>query len=95
MEYSYSVLDVMDDDNLRPNNNTWHPKIPGSSSVASSPYFLGVVYWGMDWDCPSYNYVLSQQIKKYYGQITPEIAIQYLTAVEKSGDNRTVHLLIV
>ncbi len=42
----------------------------------------------MDWDCPSYNYVLSQQIKKYYGQITPEIAIQYFTAVEKSGDNR-------
>ena len=38
--------------------------------------------------CPAYNYVLSQQIQKYYGQITPEIAIKYLTAVEMSGDNR-------
>jgi hypothetical protein len=37
--------------------------------------------------CPSYNTVLSDQLKKFYGQITPEIAIKYLTAVEKSGDN--------
>jgi len=75
MEYSYSVLEVMDDQNLRPYNETWHPRIPE------------VVYWGMDWDCPSYNYVLSGQIKKYYGKITAEIAIQYLTSVEKTGDN--------
>jgi len=74
-EYSYSVLDVLNDENMRPNNNTWHPK------------FEGVVYWGMDWDCPSYNYVLSQQIAKYYGKITPQIAISYLTAIEMSGDN--------
>jgi len=79
MEYSYSVLDVMDDTNLRPANDTWHPKIPD------------VVYWGMDWDCPSYNYVLSQQIKKYYGQITPELAIRYFTAVEMSGDNHLAY----
>jgi len=37
MEYSYSVLEVMDDQNLRPYNETWHPRIPE------------VVYWGMDW----------------------------------------------
>jgi len=75
MEYSYSVLDVFDDKNLRPDNSSWHPRIKD------------VVYWGMDWDCPSYNYVLSTQIKKFYGKITPEIAIRYLTAVEMSGDN--------
>jgi len=79
MEYSYSVLDVMDDDNLRPFNNTWHPRIPG------------VVYWGMDWDCPTYNLILSEQIKKFYGQITPQIAIQYFTAVEQSGDNHLAY----
>jgi len=79
MEYSYSVLDVFDDKNMRPNNDTWHPKIDD------------VVYWGMDWDCPSYNYVLSGQIEKYYGQITPEIAIQYLTPVEKSGDDHLAY----
>jgi len=73
--YSSSVLRVFDDKNLLPYNNTWHPRIPN------------VVYWGMDWVCPAYNTVLSQQIMKYYGTITPEIAIKYLTAVEMSGDN--------
>ena len=34
-EYSYSVLDVFDDQNLRPNNDTWHPRIQD------------IVYWGM------------------------------------------------
>jgi len=74
-QYSGSVINIMNDENLRPDNNTWHPK------------FDSVVYWGMDWECPSFNYVLSSQIKKYYGQITPEIAIRYLTAIEMSGDD--------
>jgi len=75
MEYSYSVLDVMDDDNMRPYNETWHPRISD------------IVYWGMDWDCPGFNTVLSGQLLKYYGKITAEIAISYLTAIEQSGDN--------
>eukprot|EP01114_Cavostelium_apophysatum_P002389 TRINITY_DN1212_c0_g1_i1.p1 TRINITY_DN1212_c0_g1~~TRINITY_DN1212_c0_g1_i1.p1 ORF type:complete len:416 (+),score=120.87 TRINITY_DN1212_c0_g1_i1:278-1525(+) len=74
-QYSSSVLNVMNDENLKPDNDTWHPK------------FTDIVYWGMDWECPSYNYILSGQFKKYYGQITPEIAIRYLTPIEKSGDN--------
>jgi len=74
-EYSYSVLNVFDDKNLMPYNETWHPRIPG------------VVYWGMDWDCPSYNTLLSQLIKKYYGSITPELALSLISPVEKSGDN--------
>jgi len=79
MQYSYSVLNVMDDANLRPNNSTWHPRIKD------------IVYWGMDWDCPSFNLVLSGQLKKYYGQITPEIAIKYLTSIEMSGDNHLAY----
>jgi isopenicillin-N N-acyltransferase-like protein len=78
-EYSYSVLDVFSDMNMRPYNQTWHPRIPG------------LVYWGMDWDCPAYNTVLSQQLLKYYGQITPEIAIKYFTSVEMSGDNHLAY----
>jgi len=74
-EYSYSTIKVVNDIDLIPYNETWHPRIPG------------VVYWGMDWVCPAYNLVLSQQIKKYYGKLTPELAIQYITSVEKSGDN--------
>ncbi len=35
MEHSYSVLDVFDDQNMRPDNATWHPRIKD------------IVYWGM------------------------------------------------
>ena len=35
IEYSDSVLDVMDDYNMRPTNDTWHFKIPE------------MVYWGV------------------------------------------------
>src|SRR4051812_2393657 len=27
MQYSYSVLNVFDDSNMKPDNSTWHPKI--------------------------------------------------------------------
>jgi len=75
MQYSYSVLNVFDDKNLRPYNETWHPRIDN------------IVYWGMDWQCPGYNSLLSHQLKQYHGQITPEIAIRYITSYEQSGDN--------
>jgi len=78
-QYSSSVLDVMDDLNMRPYNQTWHPRMTDA------------IYWGMDWICPAYNTVLSELLKQYYGKITPELALQYITAVEMSGDN---HLAI-
>jgi len=74
-EYSGSVLNVFDDENMMPYNQTWHPRI------------TDVVYWGMDWICPYFNWMLSKQILAYYGQLTPEITIRYITAVEQSGDN--------
>jgi len=74
-ETSASVLNVFDDENMMPYNQTWHPRI------------TNVVYWGMDWICPYFNTLLSEQIMAYYGQITPEVSIRYLTAVEQSGDN--------
>jgi len=74
-QYSYSTIKVVNDVDLIPLNDTWHPRMDG------------IVYWGMDWICPAYNLVLSQQLKKYYGKLTPEIAIQQISSVEKSGDN--------
>jgi len=79
MEYSYSVLNVFDDQNMMPYNQTWHPRM------------TNVVYWGMDWMCPGYNEMLSIQLQKYHGQLTPELAIQYVTAVEQSGDNHVAY----
>jgi len=78
-EYSSSVLNIFDDENMEPYNQTWHPRI------------TDVVYWGMDWICPYYNGLLSKQITEYYGQINPEISIRYLTAVEQSGDNHLAY----
>jgi len=74
-QYSYSRMKVINDIDLLPVNETWHPKIPG------------VVYWGMDWICPADNLILSQQLKKYHGKLTPENAIRYTTSIEQSGDN--------
>jgi hypothetical protein len=74
-QYSSSVLNVFDDENQMPYNQTWHPRI------------TDVVYWGMDWICPYFNTLLSEQITKYYGKITPALAIQNITSVEQSGDN--------
>lgn len=74
-QYSHSVLRIQDDMNMMPFNSTWHPRIPN------------VVYYGMDWVCPAYNYVLSKQIQAHYGKITPEVAIRDITSIEKSGNN--------
>eukprot|EP01127_Copromyxa_protea_P021124 TRINITY_DN7179_c0_g1_i1.p1 TRINITY_DN7179_c0_g1~~TRINITY_DN7179_c0_g1_i1.p1 ORF type:complete len:445 (-),score=71.80 TRINITY_DN7179_c0_g1_i1:193-1527(-) len=73
--YSSSELHVFDDKNMLPLNDTWHPRIPST------------VYWGMDWICPAFNAVLSEQLLQYHGKITPEIAIKYVTSIEMSGDN--------
>jgi hypothetical protein len=77
-QYSSSVLNVFDDTNLQPLYN-WHPRINNT------------VYWGMDWLCPSDNTVLSAQIEKFHGQITPEIAIKNFASVEQSGDNHLAY----
>jgi len=74
-EYSYSTLKIFDDLNLQPYNATWHPRIKD------------VVYWGMDWICPGYNEVLSTLLNKYWGKLTAEVAAQYVSSVEQSGDN--------
>jgi len=73
-EYSSSVMNVFDDENMQP-TASWHPLIEN------------VVYWGMDWLCPTFNTVLSGQIQKYHGNITPQTVISYISAVEESGDN--------
>lgn len=78
VQYSYSVLHVIDDHNFLPQNSTWHAPIPDT------------VYFGMDWICPTYNTVLGGQIRKYYGQVTPQVARQNISAVEMSGDNHLV-----
>jgi len=40
----------------------------------------------MDWLCPAYNAVLAKQLQTYYGKITPELTIQYITSIVQTGD---------
>eukprot|EP01091_Cochliopodium_minus_P017099 TRINITY_DN6604_c0_g1_i1.p1 TRINITY_DN6604_c0_g1~~TRINITY_DN6604_c0_g1_i1.p1 ORF type:complete len:278 (+),score=55.58 TRINITY_DN6604_c0_g1_i1:45-878(+) len=77
-EYSYSTLKVFDDQNMEP-NEVWHPRIPQ------------VVYWGMDWLCPGYDIVLSGQINKYHGNLSPMQGIQNISSVELSGSNHVAY----
>jgi len=73
-QYSYSVLNVYDDENLEPDNSTWHPRVPD------------VVYWGMDWLCPGYDLALYDEITRFYGNITVENTIKYILPAIQSGD---------
>lgn len=73
-QYSHSVANVIADYNLIPVNDTWHPKIPN------------IVYFGMDWDCPSYNQMLASRLNYYYGNITAENTIYGITSIVQTGD---------
>jgi hypothetical protein len=75
MEYSYSTLDVFDDKNMRPRNDTWHPHIED------------VVYWGMDWLCPAYSYMLSTGLTRFHGNLTGDVAARFISAPQHSGTN--------
>ena len=35
---------------------------------------------------PSNNPCFSSLLQKYYGSITPEVTVQYITAIEQTGD---------
>jgi len=74
VQYSYSVVNIMDDLNMRPVNQTWHFRIPE------------MVYFGMDWLCGAYNLVLGTQLKANWGTLTLPIAIRDVIGVEGSGD---------
>jgi hypothetical protein len=77
-QYSYSNLTVMDDTNLLPDED-WHKKIDS------------VVYHGMDWICPGNSQALYNQITKHWGNLSAEVAIRDITAVETSGDTHLAY----
>lgn len=74
IQYSPSVANVFDDTNLRPLNDSWHPRIPQ------------VVYWGMDWICPNDNAMLAHQLQRFHGNITVANTIEHITSYVTTGD---------
>eukprot|EP00161_Ancyromonas_sigmoides_P015017 TRINITY_DN3947_c0_g1_i1.p2 TRINITY_DN3947_c0_g1~~TRINITY_DN3947_c0_g1_i1.p2 ORF type:complete len:473 (+),score=240.27 TRINITY_DN3947_c0_g1_i1:299-1717(+) len=73
--YSATQLHVIDSENLIPANDTWHPKLNST------------VYFGMDWECPSYNYVLHRQLKANHGNIKSATLINDVMSRVQTGDN--------
>lgn len=77
IQYSHDVCRAFDDTNMMP-HTPWHPRVEG------------LVYYGMDWDCVSYNQVMHDQLKKHHGELTPEVAIRDVMSVVKTGDLQIV-----
>jgi len=74
IEYSASVANFYTDFDNMPYNETWHPRLEN------------VVYYGMDWLCPGYSKVLSEQLTKHHGNITAANTIEDITAITQTGD---------
>lgn len=56
----------------------WHPRIPN------------MVYYGMDWLCPSYNSVLAAQLTNHSGALTPELIVSNVLPIVQTGDVHAV-----
>ena len=74
VEYSGYVAVPYADQNLLPENSTWHPVIND------------VVYNGMDWNCPNYDTVLADQLQTYYGNINEDTIIHNILPTVQTGD---------
>jgi hypothetical protein len=77
-QYSHSVLNVIDDKNPLPKNDTFHLALENT------------VYHGMDWNCPSFYIRLHEMLQKYHGNITAENTIRYILPGLNSGNLQAV-----
>lgn len=74
IEYSGYVAVPYSDQDLLPDNATWHPVIED------------IVYNGMDWNCPNYDVKLSDQLQKWHGEISEVSIIHDIIPTVQTGD---------
>jgi hypothetical protein len=79
IEYSGYVAIPYNDSTLIPVNDTWHWPIEG------------VVYNGMDWNCPGYNEKLAEQLDLYHGHITEVNTIHDILPTVQTGN---LHIVV-
>ena len=79
IEYSGYVAVPYNDTTLLPANDTWHWQIEG------------VVYNGMDWNCPAYNEKLAEQLDYYHGHITEVNTVHDILPTVQTGD---LHIVV-
>ena len=77
-QVSNSVCNVVDDQNLIPQNETWHPRIEN------------VVYWAMDWKCEAWYLKFKELLTEHHGRITGEVAVRQIVPLLTSGNLQTV-----
>lgn len=77
-QYSHSTLNVINDTNPLPKNETFHLPIEN------------VVYHGMDWNCPPFYIRLHEMLEKYHGGINAENTIRYIVPGLNSGNLQAV-----
>lgn len=77
-QYSHSTLNVINDSNPLPKNDTFHLPIEN------------VVYHGMDWLCPSFYIRLHEMLTKYHGTISAENTLRYIVPGLNSGNLQAV-----
>ena len=77
-QYSPHVATVIKPDSKPeekiPVNASWHTPLDD------------IVYWGMDWVCPNDNKMLSHQLQKFHGKLTPENTISDVVSYVGTGD---------
>ena len=79
IEYSGYVAVPYNDTTLIPVNDTWHWPIDG------------VVYNGMDWNCPGYNQKLAEQLDAYHGHIDEVNTIHDILPTVQTGN---LHIVV-
>ncbi|KAL4234138.1 hypothetical protein ACF0H5_005791 [Mactra antiquata] len=72
IQYSHSVANFYTDKNMQPATH-WHPRINN------------VVYYGMDWLCPTYDYVMARQLIFNNGKLTAETIMEDIVSIVQTG----------
>lgn len=73
VQYSASVANFYTDMDMEPEED-WHPRMDN------------IVYYGMDWLCPTFTSVLHTQLEKNYGKISAATTIQDIVPIVQTGD---------
>jgi hypothetical protein len=74
IQYGPYAFDVMDPSNQRP-VASWHPQIDDT------------VYWGMDWECPSFNEALGTLLQNNFGEVSGPNTVTNIMGQLTSGSN--------
>jgi hypothetical protein len=73
VQYSASVANFYTDMDMEPVED-WHPRMKD------------IVYYGMDWLCPTYTTVFHEQLTKVYGKISAATTITDIVPIVQTGD---------